>query len=87
MGKIYLILICASSFITFCLYYIDKRKAIKNKRRISEKTLLLASVLFGALGGLLAMYGFRHKTKHFYFTLVNVLSLALHVILYIYLFN
>ncbi len=82
MIYIYGIIILVMSIITFTLYAIDKKRAIKGKRRISEKRLLLHSFLFGALGGLIGMYTLRHKTKaeHWYFTAVNVLSLALHIV-------
>ena len=43
--------------------YIDKRKAKKGKRRIPEKTLFILVGLGGGIGGILAMYLFRHKTK------------------------
>ena len=65
--------------ITFALYGIDKKKAIYNRRRISEKTLLLSSFIFGSIGGLLGMYILRHKTKHWYFVFVNVFSFILHI--------
>lgn len=43
---------------------IDKKKAIKNKWRIKESTLLLFAVLGGSLGSYFGMKNFRHKTKH-----------------------
>lgn len=33
----------------FCLMYIDKRKAIKNEFRISEKTLLTLAFMGGSI--------------------------------------
>ncbi len=47
----------------------DKRCAKQNKRRIPEKTLFLSAILFGAFGGTMGMFLFRHKTKHWYFRL------------------
>lgn len=80
---IYGIIIIIMSLITFILYAVDKKKATNNQRRISEKRLLLHSFFFGALGGLIAMYTFRHKTRleHWYFTFINIFSLALHVVI------
>lgn len=49
--------------IIFLLYGIDKYKAVKNKWRISEKTLLGCAVLMGGIGATLGMEIFRHKTK------------------------
>lgn len=45
----------------------DKRRAIKGKYRISEKTLFTIAILGGSLGSILGMNQFRHKTKHWYF--------------------
>ncbi len=58
-----LFLIASINVYTFSLYFIDKRKAIKNKRRISEKQLLIPTYLFGGLGAAFAMSTFRHKTQ------------------------
>lgn len=46
----------------FLLYGIDKRRAVRQEWRISEKTLLLAAAagVFGAMAGI---WGIRHKTK------------------------
>lgn len=58
IAVIYLIL----NLISFTLFAIDKRKAVKNKWRIPESALILSSV-FGIWGGLCGMYIIRHKTK------------------------
>ena len=80
----YLVLL---SIITFIAYGADKRKAKKGKYRTKEKTLLSLSFLGGAFGGYPAMLVFRHKTKgeHWYFTVVNLLGLAVHITLMILL--
>ena len=52
------------SLIAFVLYGADKEKAVRRTRRIPEKTLLLSAAFGGALGALLGMLVFRHKTKH-----------------------
>ena len=59
---IYVVYVLVLSFITFLAYGIDKRKAVKDKKRISEKKLLLMSIFGGAIGGLIGMKTFRHKT-------------------------
>ena len=59
----------AVNFVTFALYGIDKSRAKRRRRRIPEKTLLLLPLLGGSLGGLLGMYAFHHKTKHWYFVI------------------
>jgi uncharacterized membrane protein YsdA (DUF1294 family) len=82
---IYAIIIAAMSIITFIFYFADKRKAIKGKWRIHEATLLGLSFFGGAIGGLLAMNIFRHKTKHWYFWAVNIIALIIHIALPIFL--
>ncbi len=73
------------SFITFSVYAADKRKAKNGSWRIKEATLLTLSFLGGALGGIFAMYGIRHKNRKWYFNLVNFGSLILHIVLVYFL--
>ncbi len=73
--KYYCIYLAIMSAFAFFMYVTDKRKAQKSKWRISEKKLLTMSFLGGATGGYLAMYLVRHKTKHWYFHIVNILGL------------
>ena len=72
----YLILLAVGSVVAFVMYGIDKLKAKHGAWRISEKALLLCGFLCGAVGALAAMQLFRHKTKHYYFYLVNLLGLV-----------
>lgn len=56
---------------------VDKKRAIKGRRRIPEKALLLACLFGGAWGFQIGMLAFRHKTKHLKFkVLVPLLSLV-----------
>ena len=55
------------SIVSFCLMRYDKRCAIEHKRRVPERTLFLVAGLFGAIGGTIGMFVFRHKTNHWYF--------------------
>lgn len=48
--------------ITFTLFALDKNFAINGRRRIPERWLLIYSLFFGWLGGLIAQQLFRHKT-------------------------
>jgi uncharacterized membrane protein YsdA (DUF1294 family) len=52
----------AINLIAFVLIGYDKQLAIKNKNRISEKTLLVWVAVGGTIGSSLAMSIFRHKT-------------------------
>ena len=85
MEKILIIYCAILCFITFFAFWVDKRKAIKNRHRISERTLLTLCLLGGALGGIFAMYTFRHKTlkKRFYLSLPFMLTLHICVIIYV----
>lgn len=58
-----------TNFYAFILMGIDKRKAVRDVRRIPEKTLLTACGLFAALGGLIGMHVFHHKTRKLEFKL------------------
>lgn len=64
------------SLIALILYKADKVKAEKGKWRTKEATLLGFGFFGGALGALAGMKLFRHKTKHWYFWVVNVAGLA-----------
>lgn len=75
---IYLIII---NTLTFILYGVDKFLAFKHYHRISEKLLYLFSIFGGALGALLGMFCFRHKTLKLRFYLVNIISLILWILM------
>jgi uncharacterized membrane protein YsdA (DUF1294 family) len=51
------------NIIGFLLIGYDKKMAVANKYRISEKRLLLIVVFGGVIGSGLAMLLFRHKTS------------------------
>lgn len=72
------------NLIVFFLYGLDKRKAKMNKYRISEKVLILISFLFGAVGAVLGMNFFRHKTKHVKFKILIPVSLLLNCVCFYY---
>ena len=83
--EIYLIALVIMSLITFIFYGIDKKRAQKNKWRIKEATLLGLSLLLGSIGGLCGLYILRHKTKHWYFVVINFLALIIHIVVFIYI--
>ena len=77
--QIAVLILAVWNLIVFFMYGIDKRKAKKNRQRVSEKTLLLTAAFMGGIGALLGMRTFRHKTKHKKFTIGVPLLLVLNV--------
>ena len=55
------------SIILFLVMGRDKALSKTRRRRVPEATLFLLAVLGGALGGVLGMQIFRHKTQHISF--------------------
>ena len=76
LGLVY----AAMGLIFFCLMGADKRFARRGARRVPERRLFFFALFGGGLGGLLGMYTFRHKTRHWYFVVgfwgLTVLQLA-----------
>lgn len=71
------------NILSFVVYGYDKSCAVINKWRVSELTLLAIAAGGGALGALLAMYGFHHKTHHKKFQICVPLFLTIHILLMI----
>lgn len=59
-----LIYLAGINVITFFVYGIDKWKARRDRRRISEATLLGLAVMGGSIGAWLGMKVWHHKTLH-----------------------
>lgn len=62
--------------LAFLAYGIDKHRAKHNRWRIPESALLGLGFFGGAIGALVAMNLLRHKTRHWYFWLINFVGLA-----------
>ena len=73
----YLILV---NIIGFLLMGTDKKRAIRKRWRIPEKTLFLCSLIGGSIGTWAGMYVFHHKTKHYYFVVGMPMILLMQVI-------
>jgi len=67
------------NIIVFALYATDKRRAAKNKWRISEATLLTCAFLMGGIGAFLGMRILRHKTQHWQFKLLVPLAVIINI--------
>ena len=74
--KYYFIVLATLSVLALILYGADKLRAKKNRWRIPEAILLGLGFFGGAVGALLGMKLWHHKTKHWYFWVVNVLGLV-----------
>jgi uncharacterized membrane protein YsdA (DUF1294 family) len=48
----------------FVLMGVDKRRAVRGRWRIPERSLFLVAIAGGSLGSIAGMTLFRHKTKH-----------------------
>lgn len=86
MEKIIGIYLVVINVIAFTSMWIDKKRAIRHRYRISEKTLFTLALVGGALGSILGMRKFHHKTKHWYFKygmpLILIVQIALLGILW-----
>lgn len=85
MTKLWIGYILGINLLTFFLYGLDKRKAVKKRWRIPERTLLGTAFLGGSMGALLGMRLFHHKTKHWSFKILVPVFLVLHLVL-VYLY-
>lgn len=58
----------------------DKRAAMKNRRRVPERTLIMLSIIGGSVAMYMTMQMIRHKTRHAKFMIgipiIMILQLA-----------
>ncbi|PZG35678.1 DUF1294 domain-containing protein [Listeria ivanovii] len=66
----------AMTVISFLMFAIDKRKAIKHAYRIPESALLLTAFLGGAFGSWMSMQLFHHKTQKTKFRILIPLAMV-----------
>jgi len=78
---VYLLII---NLIGLLIMFIDKKKAIKGRWRIPEKTLMLIAILGGSIGTIIGMNIFRHKTKQLKFTIGFPTILITQITLIVY---
>lgn len=76
VGLLYII----GGIASWMFYQADKRAAEKREWRAPERSLHLADLAFGIIGGLLAQHVLRHKTYKPGFVMVTALITALHVL-------
>ena len=75
----------AVNITSFFLYGIDKYKAKKGKRRISEATLLMMAAIGGSIGAWAGMRLWHHKTMHKKFNYGIPIIIIMQVALAVYL--
>ena len=69
------------NLVVLLVYGLDKQKAIRHKRRISEKALLLQTLIFGGIGAFIGGRLFRHKINKWYFKLCWLIGIVMDVLL------
>lgn len=69
--------LAAVNLAAFWVMGADKSRARRGAWRLPEKVLFLPTLLGGALGGVVGMRLFHHKTRHWYFRLGFPLLLGL----------
>lgn len=82
-----IIYLLAINIVTLIAFGIDKINAVEHRGRIRIVTLLGLAFAGGSLGGLIAMYAFRHKTKKDYFTVGIPLIMLMQAVVIFYLMN
>lgn len=82
-----LVYLIVANLVSFAMFGIDKSRAKRGSRRISERALLVSAGISGTLGARLGMQTFRHKTlKRSFRTAmlgVTVLDMAVTVVVVI----
>jgi len=69
------------NLVILSVYGLDKHKAIQHKRRISEKSLLLQTIIFGGIGAFLGGRLFRHKINKWYFKFCWLSGIVIDIVL------
>ncbi len=85
--KILLLYLGIINLVTFILFGVDKYAAIKEKWRIPVATLLGFSFVGGAIGGIIAMYLFHHKTQKNYFAVGLPMMVVTQIVALFYCMN
>ena len=81
----YFVLFIIWNAIICLVYALDKYYAIKKKRRISEKALLMPAYFMAALGAILGMIIFNHKTSKKKFRFLVPLAMIENIAIIVFL--
>lgn len=74
------------NLVTLLVWEADKRRAVRQQWRVPEKWLFFLALMGGAAGALAGMILFRHKIRKPLFWLTGILFLAVHILLFIYVY-
>ncbi|MDT3699592.1 MAG: DUF1294 domain-containing protein [Thermincola sp.] len=85
--KLLNLILIAINFSAFILMGYDKLLAKHARRRIPELEIFMIAFLGGAAGIFIGMKYFKHKTKHYSFTIGIPLMLVLNIIMVVLLFQ
>lgn len=86
LPHIVILSIAILNIISFILVYADKRKSINNTERLPEVSFFVLAIFFSALGVLIGMFAFHHKTQKLNFIfgigllLIQQIALAYFII-------
>lgn len=84
LEQLVLVYFAVINIATFFWYGIDKIKAYRGSRRVSEKTLWILALMGGSFGALGAMKFFRHKTRKLSFQAMLAVIFALQIVIIVY---
>lgn len=73
------------NLVVFGLYTEDKRRTKRGLWRISEKTLLFSSFMFGGIGAIISAHICHHKTRKWYFQVVWWLGVILDILVIVFI--
>lgn len=71
------------NIVVFLLYAVDKWRAKKGVRRISETSLITAAFLLGGVGAMFGMVICNHKTSKLKFRILVPLSVVVGAVLWL----
>ncbi|UUV23339.1 MULTISPECIES: DUF1294 domain-containing protein [Lysinibacillus] len=87
MGQALLAYMSIVSIVLLILMGMDKSRPKNHEWRIAERTLFTLAIAGGAVGGVLGMYLFRHKTRHNHFAFGFPLLAAIQIFIIVQLWT
>ncbi|WP_226063227.1 DUF1294 domain-containing protein [Kaistella polysaccharea] len=87
MNEFFIAFLMTINIGSFFYFGLDKRKAQKNKHRISEKSLLIMTFFGGTIGSVLGMLIFHHKTEKKSFILKICVIILIQILILYLIYN